>query len=147
PVQVRTIGESFNTVLAFRDPTQAIVYDNYMTVRALLAFLKNWIDERLDDISGGRDARPQKTIARYWLKNAGNGAHFSKKDVVFECFHNFVAFSQWGNTLFGIMSRLSQDGGNAEVRAAFEKTMSGNPDVAGGAPFTPLEMFVMELFR
>jgi hypothetical protein len=41
PPQVRTIGESFNTVLAFRDPTQPVVYDNYMTVRALLSFLSN----------------------------------------------------------------------------------------------------------
>ena len=83
-----------------------------MTVRALLDFLKNWIDERLDDIANGRIANPEKTIAWYWLKNAGDGEHFSKKDVVFECFHNFVALSQWGNTIFGIMSRLSQDGGD-----------------------------------
>lgn len=147
PAQVRAIGESFNTVLAFRDPTQPIVYDNYMTVRAQLNFLKGWIDERLDDISNSRIAHPERTIAWYWLKNAGDGAHFSKKDVVFECFHNFVAFSQWGNTIFGIMQRLSQDGGNQEVRAAFEKTMSGTPDDASGGPYTPLKMFVMELFR
>ena len=69
-----------------------------------------------------------------------------KGDVVFECFHNFVAFSQWGNTIFGIMSRLSRDGGDPDIRAAFEKTMSAHPDAADGAPFTPLEMFVMELF-
>ena len=142
PPQVRTIGESFNTVLAFRDPTQPIVYDNYMTVRALLQSLKTWIDERLDDIANARIANPKKTIAWYWLKNAGDGTHFSKKDVVFECFHNFVAFSQWGNTIFGIMSRLNQDGGDPAVRAAFAKTMSGNPDAANGAPYTPLEMFV-----
>ncbi len=151
PPQVRTVGESFNTVLAFRDPMQPIVYDNYMTVRALLDFLKSWINERLDDIANGRIPNPEKTIAWYWLKNAGDGAHFSKKDVVFECFHNFVAFSQWGNTIFGIMSRLIQDAGDPEVRAAFERTMSGNPDTANGAPYTPLdtplEMFVMELFR
>jgi len=49
--------------------------------------------------------------------------------------------------IFGIMSRLSQDGGDPAVRAAFEKTMSGNPDAANGAPYTPIEMFVMELFR
>src|ERR1700756_498017 len=30
PPQVRVIGESFNTVLAFRDPTLPIVYENYM---------------------------------------------------------------------------------------------------------------------
>jgi hypothetical protein len=147
PAQVRTIGESFNTVLAFRDPTQPVVYDNYMTVRALLDFLKTWIDEKLDDITNARIAHPEATIAWYWLKNAGNGAFFSKKDVVFECFHNFVAFSQWGNTIFGIMSRLSRDGGDPDIRAAFEKTMSANPDAADGAPFTPLEMFAMELFR
>jgi hypothetical protein len=67
--------------------------------------------------------------------------------VVFECFHNFVALSQWGNSIFGIMSRLSQDWRWSPVRAAFEKAMSGNPDAANGAPYTPLEMFVMELFR
>ena len=92
-----------------------------MTVRALLDFLKTWIDERLDDIANGRIAEPEKTIAWYWLKNAGDGKYFSKKDVVFECFHNFVALSQWGNTIFGIMSRLSQDGGDPAVRAAFER--------------------------
>ena len=73
PPQVRTIGESFNTVLAFRDPTQPIVYENYMTVRALLSFLKTWIDERLDDIGNGRIANPERTIAWYWLKNAATG--------------------------------------------------------------------------
>jgi hypothetical protein len=121
PPQVRVIGESFNTVLAFRDPTLPIVYENYMTVRSLLPFLKTWIDARLGDIANGRIVQPEKTFAWYWLKNAGNGEHFSKKDVVFECFHNFVALSQWGNTIFGIMSRLSQDGGAPEVRAAFER--------------------------
>jgi hypothetical protein len=30
------IGESFNTVLAFRDPTLPIVYENCMAVRSLL---------------------------------------------------------------------------------------------------------------
>jgi hypothetical protein len=147
PPQVRPIGESFNTVLAFRDPTQPIVYENYMTVRALLNFLKTWIDERLDDVANGHVADPEKTIAWYWLKNAGNGEHFSKKDVVFECFHNFVAFSQWGNTIFGIMSRLNQDGGAPDVRAAFERTMGSDYDNANGGPYTPLELFVMELFR
>src|SRR5262249_41075000 len=61
--------------------------------------------------------------------------------------HNFVALSQWGNTIFGIMSRLAEDGGDPKVRASFQKTMNGNFDAAGGAPFTPLELFVMELFR
>jgi len=33
------------------------------------------------------------------------------------------------------------------VRAAFQKTMSGDFDNANGAPYTPLELLVMELFR
>src|SRR5271165_376337 len=147
PAQIRTIGESFNTVLAYRNPMQEIVYENYMTVRALRPFLTKWIDARLDDIESGRIADPDKTIAYYWLKNAGDGRYFAKKDVVFECFHNFVALSQWGNSIFGIMSRLSEDGGDPAVRASFQTTMSGTFDNANGAPFSPLELFVMELFR
>jgi cytochrome P450 len=147
PAKVRAIGEAFNTVLAYRNPMQQIVYENYMTVRALLDYLKRWIDERVDDIAAGRVASPEKTMAWYWLKNAGNGEHFSKKDIVFECFHNFVAFSQWGNTIFGIMSLLSEDSGDPDVRAAFRKTMSGDYDNANGAHYTPLELLVMELFR
>jgi hypothetical protein len=147
PPQIRTIGESFNTVLAYRDPLQEIVYQNYMTVRALLPFLKKWIDARLDDIENVRIADPDKTIAYYWLKNAGDRKYFAKKDVVFECFHNFVAFSQWGNSIFGIMTRLSENDGDPEVRAAFEKTMSGDFDKVNGTPYTPLDLLVMELFR
>jgi hypothetical protein len=147
PQKVRQIGESFNTVLAYRDPMQQIVYYNYMTVRALLPFLKAWIDERVNEVASGRRPNPEKTFVYYWLKNAGSGEHFGKKDIVFEVFHNFGALSQWGNTIFGIMSRLAEDGGDPAVRAAFSKTMSGDFDNANGAPYTPLELLVMELFR
>ena len=108
PFEVRQIGEAFNTVLAYRNPLLPITHDNYMKVRELLDFLKSWIDERIGDIQSGKIKNPEKTMAWYWLKNAGDGSHFSKKDVVFECFHNFVALSQWGNTIFGIMSRLGR---------------------------------------
>ena len=95
PFEVRQIGESFNTVLAYRNPLLPITYDNYMIVRERLDLLKSWIDDRISDIENGKTKDPEKTIAWYWLKNAGDGSHFAKKDVVFECFHNFVAFSQW----------------------------------------------------
>jgi hypothetical protein len=147
PFKVRQIGEAFNTVLAYRNPLLPITYDNYMIVRERLDFLKSWIDDRLTDIESGKIKNSEKTIAWYWLKNAGDGTHFAKKDVVFECFHNFVALSQWGNSIFGIMSRLSQDGGDPAVQASFQKTMSGDFENANGAPFSPLELFVMELFR
>jgi cytochrome P450 len=147
PFEVRQIGEAFNTVLAYRNPLLPITHDNYMKVRELLDFLKSWIDDRIGDIQSGKTKNPERTMAWYWLKNAGDGSHFSKKDVVFECFHNFVALSQWGNTIFGIMSRLAEDGGDPAVRASFQKTMSGNFDNTSGAPFPPLELLVMELFR
>jgi hypothetical protein len=147
PARVRQIGESFNTVLAYRDPTQKIVYDNYMVVRANLSFLKEWIAERLVDLTNGKTANPEKTFAWYWIKNAGDGENFQHKDVVFECFHNFVAFSQWGNTIYNIMLKLATDTGDPDARASFKKTMEGSFDQAGGEPFTPLERLVMELFR
>jgi cytochrome P450 len=147
PQKVRQLGNSFNTVLAYRDPTQKIVYDNYMTVRSNLAFLKSWIDKKLDDLDAGRIPRPEKTFAYYWIKNGGDGDDFKRKDVVFECFHNFVAFSQWGNTLYNIMLKLSRNQGDPDAQDWFKKTMEGSFDEASGTAFTPLERFVMELFR
>ena len=41
PFEVRQIGEAFNTVLAYRNPLLPITYDNYMTVRQRLDFLKS----------------------------------------------------------------------------------------------------------
>ena len=66
---------------------------------------------------------------------------------MFEVFHNFVALSQWGNTIYNIMLKLAKDTGDPDARAWFKKTMEGDPDNAAGNAFTPLERFVMELFR
>ena len=147
PREVREIGEAFNTVFAYRDPLLPITYHNYMKVRELQDFLKSWIDERISDIQSGKTKNPERTMAWHWLKNAQDGGHFSKKDMVIECLHNFVALGQWGNAIFRVMSLLSEDRGDKAVRASFQKTMSGNFDTAGGASFSPLELFVMELFR
>ena len=67
--------------------------------------------------------------------------------MVFECFHNFLAFSQWGNTLFNIMARLETTKGDPAVRSWFEKTMKNDPDETDKSMFTRLDRFVMELFR
>lgn len=147
PSEVREIGQSFNTVLAYRDPTQEIVYKNYMRVRSLRKFLKQWIDERVEDVIKGNVTDPQKTFVYYWIENGEEKEDFRRKDVVFECFHNFVALSQWGNTIYNFMSKLSNNTGDANVRAWFEKTMASDYDRANDAPFTPLDRFVMELFR
>ena len=146
PAEVRQIGESFNTVLAFRNPTQQIVFENYMKVRSLLDPLKEWIDDRVKDHRGRTHSDPDKTMAWYWLKKRGMET-FQPKGHRLRSFHNFVALSQWGNTIFGIMSRLRQTRRRPDVRASFIKTMSGDYDHANGTAFTPLQLFVMELFR
>ncbi|BBY63999.1 cytochrome P450 [Mycolicibacterium helvum] len=145
PAQVKEIGTSFMAVLAYRDVTQRNVHDYYMTVRRNLDFLKSWIDDRLGDIKSGKTPNPKATFAWYWLTNGEESEYFNHKDVVFECFHNFVAFSQWGNSLFNVMTRLGRDGGDPQAKDWFAKTMAGSPDT--GAPFPPLERLVMELFR
>ncbi len=147
PEQVRQIGASFNAVLAFRNPTEKVVYDNYMIVRKNLDFLKSWIDDRLADISADRIADRDTTFAWYWLRNGEESEYFNHKDVVFECFHNFVAFSQWGNSLYNVMAKLAADGGDAQARTWFDKTMANNPEVPDGSAFPPLERLAMELFR
>ena len=147
PDQVREIGASFNAVLAYRDPTQKIVYDNYMTVRKHLAFLKSWIDDRLADIASGKTPQPEKTFAWYWLRNGEDSEDFNHQDVVFECFHNFVAFSQWGNSLYNVMAKLGREKGDSQAKDWFTKTMAGDFDKPDGSAFPPLERFVMELFR
>jgi hypothetical protein len=59
-----------------------------MIVRSHLAYLKEWINDRLADITSGKTPNPEKTFAHYWIKNAGDGANFAHQDVVFEVFHN-----------------------------------------------------------
>lgn len=178
PEEVRQVGESFNTVLAYVNPILDIVHDNYIRVRTLRKTLEAWVDERIDDILQGRIPHPEKTFVYYWLKNGEQGPDFRREDVVFECFHNFVALSQWGNTIYQIISRLrSDDQGDPTIREWFKRTMTGNydrvasspapaqpanpldkwfeklfgpkpsPHKPKGSPFTPLDRFVMELFR
>jgi hypothetical protein len=54
PTKVLQFGESLNTVLAYRDPTQKIVYENYMFVHSNLTFLRGWIAEKLADLIIGK---------------------------------------------------------------------------------------------
>ena len=147
PAEVRQIGESFNTALAYLNPTQEIVHDNYVRVRELRFLLTSWIDERVEAIASGDVENPESTLVYYWLKNGEEGPDFRRKDVVFECFHNFVALSQWGNTLYNIMTLLSENAGDSDVQAWFEKTMEGDFDRISKGSFSPLDRFVMELFR
>jgi hypothetical protein len=147
PPEVRQFGASFNAVLGFSFPTLEIVHDNYMGVRELRQPLKDWIDVRVQAIIDGKAPDSDRTFVYYWLKNGGMGENFRRKDIVFECFHSFVAMSQWGNTVYNVMARLEAAQGDPVVRSWFERTMTNEPDQADGGAFTPLDRFVMELFR
>ena len=122
PSEVRRIGSSFIAVLGFWYPTMQVVHDNYMRVRQLRQPLKDWIDKRVQDIIDGHVPNPEKTMVYYWIKNGELGDNFRRKDMVFECFHNFLAFSQWGNTLYNVMARLEPTKGDPAVRSWFEKS-------------------------
>ena len=147
PPVAREIGQSFNTVLGYWYPTLQVVHDNYMRVRQLRQPLKDWIDQRVQELLDGRVPNPEKTMVYYWIKNGALGENFRRKDIVFECFHNFLAFSQWGNTLYNIMDRLQATNGDPAVRSWFEKTMKSGPDETDNSAFSRLDRFVMELFR
>jgi hypothetical protein len=128
PAEVRQIGASFTPVLGHWFPTSDIVRENLMRVRELRPVLKKWIDLRVQAVIDGDVPDPEGTFAYYWLKNGGEGEHFRREDIVFECFHNFLAFSQWGNTVYNIMALLAAGHGDPAVRSWFARTMAEGPD-------------------
>jgi len=147
PAEVRQIGASFTNVLGYWYPTSDVVHESIMRVRELRPLLKEWIDRRVQALIDGDVPDPKGTLVYYWLKNGGGGEHFRRKDIVFECFHNFLAFSQWGNMIYHTMAVLEARHGDPGVRSWFARTMNHGPDEADGGAFTPLDRFVMELFR
>ena len=102
--------------------------------------------EKTHDVMNGKIKNPERTFVYYWTKNGGKGEDFRQKDIVFECFHNFAALTQWGNTIYNIMQKLDKNTGDPVVKSWFKKTMESDRK-AGSASFTPLQRFVMEIFR
>ena len=147
PTEVRQFSAGFNTVLGFYYPTLEIVRDAYMQARNTREALKSWLDVRVQAIKDGQQPNADSTFVYYWLKNGELGENFRRMDIVFECFHFFLAFSQWGNTVYNVAAKLEPTHGDPNVQKWFEKTMKGGPDNVDGSPFTPLDRFVMELFR
>jgi len=136
PQEVRDIGAAFISVLAYRNPFKYITYKNYLKVRKLRPFLKKWIDRNVNLVAAGHESSHINTFVRYWLENNIDRV-FKCEDIVFEVFHNFVAFSQWGNMLHSIVDLLAIDGGNPDVKKWLDGRL--NEDWLGP--------FVMELFR
>ena len=142
PSFAREIGAAFIACLANIDVFDPEFQRNYMTVRELRPQLNRWIRARIEILSAGGPGA-KTTIAYYWVKN-----DIPIENVVFECFHNFVALSQWGNSIYGTIELL-REGGNSEVRAIYEATMKdpNRNNRSQAEPFSPLDCFVMELFR
>ncbi|MDC0667105.1 hypothetical protein [Nannocystis radixulma] len=147
PAAVRQFSAGFNTVLGYWFPTLEIVRDAYMSARASRQALKDWLDDRVQRIIDETQPDADRTFVYYWLKNGELGENFRRIDIVFECFHNFLALSQWGNMIYNVAAKLEPKHGDPKVLAWFEKTMKAGPDKADGGAFPPLERFVMELFR
>lgn len=147
PDEIRQFGTSFNAVIGFWFPTLEVVHEHYMRARSLRPGLRAWVDARVQDVLDGRVEAPEQTFVHYWLANGGLRDDFRRQDIVFECFHNLLAFSQWGNTFYRIMDRLAAEGGDGAIRDGFERVMRAEPDRDDGSVFTPLDRFAMELMR
>ncbi|MEU8081773.1 hypothetical protein AB0B31_40715 [Catellatospora citrea] len=146
PAEVRQYSSAFNAVIGYWFPTEEVVRQAYMQARATRESLRGWLDMRVQAIIDGKQSGADSTFVHYWLKNGELGDNFRRTDMIFECFHNFLAFSQWGNMVYRVASMLST-GGDPKVRESFGKTMAQAPDTPDGSDFTPLDRFAMELFR
>ncbi len=144
PSFAQEIGQSFNIVLANATPTMPLVHDNYIQVRALRPQLNAWLTEQIKRLASNPDP---STLVHHWLHNSalGTDPNFRSIDIMFECFHDFVALSQWGNMIYNTIKLLNVDDGSAEIRAAFTTAMQSTANASG--PFDALDRFIMELFR
>ena len=62
--------------------------------------LKSWLDVRVQAIIDGKTYDADRRLVSYWLKNIGLGENSRRIDIVFECFHNFLAANQRGNMVY-----------------------------------------------
>jgi hypothetical protein len=147
PAEVRQFSAGFNRVLGFWFPTSVEVREAYAQARNTREALKAWLDMRVQAILDGKQPDADRTFVYYWLKNGELGENFRRIDIVFECFHNFLALSQWGNMVYNVAARLEPSTGDPSIRAWFEKTMKNQPDKVDKIGFSPLDRLVMELFR
>ena len=84
----------------------------------------------------------------HWLKNAGDGSHFSEKDMVIRVLPQFHRAEPMGQCDFRDHVALwSEDGGDQAVRTSFQTDNERKFRYCRGRALLPLELFVMELFR
>jgi len=151
-----TIGLDFINCWAIFTP---IIPDNielarsfkksYENVRELRPTLLNWVSENVQAIRDNPDSF-QECFVHYWLKNDGMGeGAFTNEDITFECFHNYLALSQWGHTIYRTMQLLRRDNQSEDaqlVQQRFEEVML-QADIEDERGFSPLDYYTFELFR
>ncbi|MGF1703486.1 hypothetical protein L4D09_24655 [Photobacterium makurazakiensis] len=162
PDYAKGVGLNFMNCLALVTPLVPLSEDNaiermhsyyksYMYVRENRSKLDSWIKPHVDTIVANPD-RYTNTFVHYWDINGDKsmaGGHFEKNDIVFECFHNFLALSQWGNVIYNIMDLLREDNNEPQalqIQAYHQELMSGDYNAKDG-DFTKLDYFVFELLR
>jgi len=67
---VREFGQSFNTVLAYQDPTIRL-FMTTTAVRVAPVSVKQWIERGIGDLIEEKDSKPGKTLAILWMRIAG----------------------------------------------------------------------------
>lgn len=150
------IGRAFIECLGNVDPFSPNFRKNFAKVRELRSDLDGWIEEQVERIKDKPSEEDRETFAYYWIRNTPEGIDFPIQDVVFEVFHNFVALSQWGHFMYRVVDRLREDGCQKHlykegvdpkvIQESFKKTMEAEPG-SKDETFSPLDRFVMELFR
>ena len=106
---------------------------------------RHGLRNEIQDVIYSRVKKPGENICLLLDREWRRRSDFRNKDVVFESFHNFVALSQWGNTIYNIMMKLEKARAIRTSGRGSSETMEGDYDNAQGGPFTPLQRFVMEL--
>lgn len=120
---------------------------SYEYVREYRPKLKQWVSEQVEAIRGCPE-NYNDTFVKYWFENDPEN-NFESGDITFECFHNFIALSQWGNTLYKIMDLLREDNTDTTalaVQSKFKEVMSGDLSVNDDG-YTELDYLTLELFR
>ncbi|MCX4026644.1 hypothetical protein H0A36_00570 [Endozoicomonas sp. SM1973] len=161
PEYAKQIGKEFINCLAIVTPfdpnnlSQSLDFKrSYEYVRRNRSHLSEWLASLIDNVKKNQNEY-KDTFVYYWFVNnqKGNGA-FTKEDITFECFHNFLALSQWGNTIYNMMDLLREDNEKelaCKVQTEFKELMSSNPNELARAgddnSFTRLDFFVFELMR
>lgn len=138
--------------LNLNDPDQSLSFKkSYEYVRKYRPKLINWISEHVEKIRSNPE-QYKDTFVHYWLANDGGegDGSFKNEDITFECFHNYLALSQWGHTIYKMMELLREDNTAdkaKQVQQKYYEIMCGNYQETDESGMSSLDYLAMEFFR